>query len=290
MGRFEEAKRLLLESVLELAAAGASGIDQSRALINLAAAYRAQGDTSKAEEFALRAVGVLEKLPDGTPAERLGPQVLLASIYVDQQRLTEAESILRSGLDAADGALAVAIYGDLATISIRRGNFAEAEAMARQALRFASLALPGTHPLLAASWNNLGQACRLRGDYLHAEKAYREAIDIWEKSLGSSHPDVAKGLMNLGTLYHERGRESGAENLYRRAIAILEGYFGAGNRQTLVARSQLADILRAQHRFSESKMLCQNTLAELEKILPPDDLRLRQTQSNCGRLPRESGR
>jgi tetratricopeptide (TPR) repeat protein len=280
----------LLESVSELPAAGASSIDQSRALINLAAVYRAQGDAAKAQEFALRATAVLEKLQDGTSAERLGPRVLLASIYIDQQRLTEAEFILRSGLDVQRMALSAAIYHDLATISIRRGNFVEAESMARQALHFASLALPATHLLLAASWNNLGQACRLRGDYLHAEKAYREAIDIWEKSLGSSHPDVAKGLMNLGTLYHERGRESGAENLYRRAIAILERYFGAGNPQTLVARSQLADILHAQHRFSESKMLCQNTVVELEKILQPDDLRLKQTQSNCARLPRESGK
>jgi hypothetical protein len=96
--------------------------------------------------------------------------------------------------------------------------------------------------------------------------------------------------MNLGALYHERGRESGAESLYRRAIAILERYFGLGNPQTFVARSQLADILRAQRRFSESKMLCQNTLDELEKMLPPGDLRLRQAQSNCTRLPGENGR
>jgi tetratricopeptide (TPR) repeat protein len=289
MGRFAEAEPLLLESVTELEATGASGIERWRALDNLAALYRIQGSLSKAEEFASNAVALSEKLADGTPAERLGPRVILASIYIEQHRFGEADTVLRAGLASADGALAVVTYDDLAIIALSRGDFVQAEEMARRALHFAELALPGENPAVAASWNTLGQACRFRGDYPEAERAYRQAIAIWEKSVGPSHPNLAKGLMNLAMLYHERGRETGAESLYRRASAILEQSFGADDPQPLLARNQLAEILRAEHRYSESKRLSLSTLAALEKALPPDDVRLARARSNYARLLRESG-
>jgi tetratricopeptide (TPR) repeat protein len=286
-GRYREAEPVLAESLRELESSGADAMEVERALFNLAALYRAEGELSKAESFALRAAGLIEKRPDLPGPERQGPRLILAAVYLDQRRFAEAEALLNAALEGADGAIAVTAYNGLAMAAIARDDFAQAEALAQRALYFARLALPVGHPAAAAAWNNLAQACRFQAKYLEAEKDYRLAIGVWEDTLGPSHPYVAQGLMNLGAFYHERGREAGAEALYSRAAGILERTFGKDDPRTLAARNELAEILRAERRYTESAKLGRITLTGLEKALRPDDPRLQRAQSNYARL-RES--
>jgi tetratricopeptide (TPR) repeat protein len=283
-GRYREAEPVLSESLLELETAGADTREVERALFNLAALYRSTGDIPKAESFALRADGIIEQRSDVPAPERQGPRLILASIYLEQRRYLEAERILNDALEAADGPIAVAAYNGLSTAAIARGEFALAEALAAQALHFASLALPAGHPAIAAAWNNLAQACRFQAKYLEAEKDFRLAIGAWEDSLGPSHPYVAQGLMNLGAFYHERGRETGAESLYSRAAEILERTYGKNDPRTLAARNELAEVLRAERRYTESEKLGRSTLSSLQKALRPDDPVLLLAQSNYARL------
>jgi len=283
-GRYHEAEPLLTESLRELEAGGANVMEVERALFNLASLYRSEGDLTKAESFGMRAAGLIDKRSDISAPERQGPQLILASIYLEQRRFGEAERILNTALECADGAIAVAAYNGLAMAAIGRSDFAQAEAFARKALYFADRALPAGHPGTAAAWNNLAQACRFQGKYLEAEKAYRLAIGMWEDTLRPSHPHLAQGLMNLGAFYHERGREAGAEALYSRAAGILEQAFGKDDPWTLAARNELAEILRAERRYTESERLGRSTLAGLKKALRTDDPRLLRAQANYARL------
>src|SRR5262249_19309788 len=150
----------------------------------------------------------------------------------------------------------------------------------RRAIETAQHSLPPQHPAVAAAWNNLGQACRFQGNYLEAEHAYRESMQRWESNAGSGHPSLARIMMNLGALYHERGREAGAETLYENAAAILEAAFGRNPLLTLVARNELADVLRAERRFTEADKLSAATLAALDRALPPGAARRTQALKN----------
>jgi tetratricopeptide (TPR) repeat protein len=283
-GRYHDAEPLLTDSLRELEAGGAGVMEVERALFNLASLYRSEGDLVKAESFGLRAAGVIDNRSDIPVPDRQGPRLILASIYLEQRRFAEAERILNSALEGADGAIAVAAYNGLTMAAMARSDYAQAEAFARRALYFAGLALPAGHPGVAAAWNNLAQACRFQGKYLEAEKAYRVAIGLWEDTLGPSHPNLAQGLMNLGAFYHERRREAGAEALYSRAAGILEQAFGKDDPRTLAARNELAEVLRAERRYSESEKLGRSTLAGLKKALRPDDPRVLRAQSNYARL------
>jgi len=283
-GRYGEAEPLLLESLHELQAADDQTVEVERALYNLAALYRGKGDLSQAELYARDAVTLVESRPEAPTAEKRGPGLVLASIYLDEGRVREAESLFRGALPGADGALAVAAYNGLSASALLQGDYAAAEESARQAVYFARLALPAGHPALAAAWNNLAQACRLQSKYLEAESGYRQAIRAWEATLGPSHPLLAQGLMNFGAFYHERGRETGAEALYLRAAGILEQAFGKDDPRTLEARNELAEVLRAERRYTESEKLGRSTLAALRRALRPDDPRLMRAQSNYARL------
>jgi len=290
LGRYAEAEPLLRDSGSALESCGAGAREVVRALDNLAALDRARGDLAGAESLALRAVGMMAGETDVPEPERQAPRVILASVYLDQQRMAEAETAFRAVLEGADGPLAVAAYNGLAIVAISRESFAEAEGYARQALYYARLALPPNHPATAAAWNNLAQTLRFQGRYLEAEKDYREALAIFEDALGPSSPEFAKGLSNLAAFYHERGREAGAEDLYMRAAAIFERALGKSHTMTLVTRNELAEVLRAERRYTESEKLERTTLAPLLHALGPNDPRVTHAATNYARLLCETRR
>jgi tetratricopeptide (TPR) repeat protein len=277
-GRFRDAEGLFTKAIAAFEASGtANGAEYGKTLFNMAAVYRAEGDPAKAEAYAKRAS---ENLPEH---ERAKLQFVLAAIYADEQRFSDAETVLRTVAASAEVTRSM-VYSDLACVALARKQNADAEVYARRALESARAAQPGNPVVTAIALNNLAQTDRFQGRYLQAEAEYREAIDLWRESMGPQHPDVGKGLVNLAALYHERQRESGAEELYRNAIAIFERAFGPDNVQTLTARNELADVLRAERRFSESARLGQETLAALEKAVAPDDVRLAHARQNRARL------
>jgi hypothetical protein len=90
--------------------------------------------------------------------------------------------------------------------------------------------------------------------------------------------------MNLGNFYHLRGREAGAEELYRRAAGIFQKVYGRDHLLTLVANNELADVLRAEGRYTESERLSRASLAGLREKLRPSDPRLLHALENEARL------
>ena len=123
---------------------------------------------------------------------------------------------------------------------------------------------------------------------MEAEIYYRKAIEIWEDTLGPEHPDLARGLMNLAALYHERGRETGSEDLYLRAAQIFEAALGKNAPETLVVRDELADVLRAERRYTEAAKLARATLSAMQSALAEDDPRLQRARFNFVRLQQET--
>jgi hypothetical protein len=91
-------------------------------------------------------------------------------------------------------------------------------------------------------------------------------------------------MMNLAAFYHERGRETGAEDLYERAALTLERIYGKGSAELLVARNELADVLRAERRYTESERMGRTTLKALEKTLDARDPRVVRAVANYERL------
>jgi len=223
--------------------------------------------------------------------QRIINSLILASVYLDQRRFAEAETLLTAALRAdPEETIGMTADIDLTSAAIRQEDCVQAEKHARLALASARRLLPPSHPTLAIALNNLAQVCRLTGNYLEAERSYRQALEIWESVLGPSHPDVAHGLMNLAALCHERGREPGAEQLYRRAVAIFDQALGPESPDALVARSELADVLRAERRYTEAERTGGATMASLEKSLGPEGPRVWRAMVNYARPLRETRR
>jgi tetratricopeptide (TPR) repeat protein len=271
-GRFTEAKPLLEEALGAIERlTGPESPETMRVVSNIAALNWSSGNLPKAEEAALRA----------------NDRQILASVYLGQHRYEAAAKLLRAILESAEGVSAAVAYGNLTVAALGMNQMPEAEDYARRGAVLALEVLPEKHPYRAVVFNNLAQACRFNGRYMEAERYYRDALSIWEATLGDTHPDFGRGLMNLAAFYHERGREAGAEQLYLRALGILE------NREpvlALVVRNELADVLRAELRYTEAEKLARGTLAEMEATLRPDDPRMARAWLNWARLLNETRR
>jgi tetratricopeptide (TPR) repeat protein len=166
------------------------------------------------------------------------------------------------------------LYNNMAAASNARRDFARGEEQGRRALAISKELLPAQAALRATILNTVAQSCRFQAKYVEAEDYYRNAIEMWQQALGPSHPDVARGIMNMASFYHERSREAGAEGLYRRAAAIFAHSLGEDHLDTLIARNELGDVLRAEHRYVESESLSRATLEPLKRLLLPGDPRL----------------
>jgi hypothetical protein len=282
---YAEAETLLLDSLHQIESLTAPDSQQTgHAASSLAALYLVWGDLGKAGQYALRADAIFRKHPEEAIHDRRSNLRLLASMYVEQKQYAESKTVLEELAAGPEDRLTPGAYNDLAVAALEQNRLSEAESLAQHAVDAASRTLPAAHPDRAGALNTWAQVCRRERKYAEAEQHYHEAIAAWTASLGAGHPATAKGLFNLAGFYYERGREAAAEELYRRAAKIFQAAYGANHPMTLVARNELADVLRAEGRYTEAEKLSRSTLQALEQTLNSDDPRVARALANRVRL------
>ncbi len=175
------------------------------------------GGDAKAEPYFKRSLAIGGKEPDLQTVA--GPGFSLYNCYLSQNKLPEAEHVIRwclgiaekKGESGARNPVAPCLHG-LATVQIKRKQDAEAEA------------------------------------------TFREALIRQEKESGPESPAVMWGLFRTGDFYATMlGRPAQAEPFYRRALAIaeLQGDGGIGKRAECAL--MLADICQALQKDKEAR-------------------------------------
>ena len=286
------AKRLQRDALPRLEElTGPDSLATVRAVRNLAALYWSSGKLEQAESLALRAETAFHDLPAATQADRSANRQILASIYLTQHRYADAENLLHGTLEDGDTANSVMAYSNLAAAALGVRDNAKAEEYSRRALEVALRASARAASAARRVAQQPGPGVPLPGQV----SGGRELLSTGDRDLGgragsaASRP-CARGMMNLAAFYHERGREAGAEDLYARAAAILEQSLGRQNAEALVARNELADVLRAERRYTEAEKLSRATLGAMQSAFPAGDPRLERAQVNYVRLMEDTNR
>lgn len=133
-----------------------------------------------------------------------------------------------------------------ADAALARGDYAQAQSLAGQAVASGTAGFGPDDPNVAASLSSLGAAQLRAGDALGAEQSFRRALAIYEKRLGADHEFVGAMLNNLGLVVERRGDLAGAELVLRRSLAIKEKAQGANHPDTAVTLANLARVLDRQ--------------------------------------------
>jgi tetratricopeptide (TPR) repeat protein len=250
-------------------------------------------------------------------AQQPGDQVLRAKcilthanlgIYLHRQgKLTEAEQLLRQGLELAQQYATDQPHDTEALVTLARGKAvlthvvadlnqpAEAERLLREEIStYAGLARQ--YPKKPALWEELGHAQTELGTHLirqgrlaDAEKEYLAGRRFWEqegKTLTSqpARQAVAGLTYQLSKLYTDQGRWTESERENKACLAMLEPLtqeFPSITRYRLLlglARTNYAFVLEHSQRLAEAEQQLVQAQQLIAPLAPPDGLDIKPRQ------------
>ena len=78
-----------------------------------------------------------------------------------------------------------------------------------------------THPLIADSWNNIGEVLRHMGSYDEALETHTKALEISTRIYGGDcHLSVASSFNNMANIYRAQGKYDQALELHAKSLEI----------------------------------------------------------------------
>ncbi|MGA7324297.1 MAG: CHAT domain-containing tetratricopeptide repeat protein [Rhodomicrobium sp.] len=162
---------------------------------------------------------------------------------------------------------------DVAALSRRvaqlfsQGKYAEAIAIAQQALALAERTLGERHPDTLRILNNLASLYSSAGRYAEAEPLYKRVLEAKERTLGKEHPDTLRTTGNLALLYYDLGRYDEAEPLAKRTLEARERVLGKEAPETLDSINGLGLLYQIQGRHKEAEPLLRRAFSGREHLL-----------------------
>jgi tetratricopeptide (TPR) repeat protein len=145
---------------------------------------------------------------------------------------------------AADPEATAALLNQVGAYLWWRAEVGQARQLFHRAQAILEARLGPTHPDVARSLNNLGNALRGLGDLPAALDAHQRAHTILKARLGPDHPDVGHCLNNLGGVLGGLGKLPAALDALQGAHAILQARLGRGHPDTASNLDNLGIVLR----------------------------------------------
>lgn len=273
-GQMTKARRLADDIVARLRRLGAPGTILLAPALRMRASIAMQlGDDRTAESDFRSAIALREKTNGPNNVETANALSGLLDLFMKRARYGEAEKLLRRVM-AIRAANLPPNHPDRLFSFVTQANLDYAlgrlEA-AHETLKRVVAALRTHHPehgYFGVALNNLGQVQVNLGLYSTAEKTYNEVLAFQRKLSGPKSPLVAVALNNLAGLYLRQGRYDEAERLHRAELRLMEER-GGDSQELAKSISNLANVLSAQGRLREARVLMARALKTLERTLPP---------------------
>ncbi|WP_412061568.1 protein kinase domain-containing protein [Rubrivirga sp. IMCC45206] len=273
--QYDEAERLLRQSLANLETLGADPADIAFTRRHLGSLIRDRGDYETAESMYREALATARTLrpPDLELEEDITTSlvIVLRAQDKDGEALDLMGEMVESGRRTyPDGhpmlATSLSTY---ATLLSRAERGDEAVAAAREAYRMFRAAHPDTtHPDIAAAVQGLGIAYRADGRLAEADAAYVDAVGRLRAAHGPGDPRVLAAMRAHGTLKEERGDPEAAAVIYREAARNARSL----PRQEAILWSYLADNRARARAWPEAQAAFHRSVAVLRAEGLDDDL------------------
>jgi tetratricopeptide (TPR) repeat protein len=195
----------------------------------------------------------------------------LASTLLRQEKLEEAEAVLRdslsialseANLDTTESSNATALYilklkSKIAALLFKQKKYEFAEKMYTEAL-------PADLPEI---YDALAQCFILQGKLAEATQFYTTVLQRRESVLGVDHPQTIHAVCAFGDLYTRSGNLTLALDSYQRVLTVYEREIGPDNVLTLTAVENVGLTFDKMKRLPEAESMLSRALAGFEKIL-----------------------
>ncbi len=237
----------------------------------------ARGQYERAESLMRSSLGCTRSGDIADSPDVIGRKAALADILRINNKMIEAEELIKEALKEARGSLGErnplvgVCLNNFALICQYTGRPSEAVSLFRMCLENQKIYLPPDSPHLAKLHNNLANVLTDPPDQDEAEYHMLQAMKIDEAVFGENGINLGVRLMNLAELRRKRGTITGVEELYRRAFRIFEGSLDPTHTVIGHCVGNLALFLVSRERYDEAERLYVRALASFEKGYAADD-------------------
>jgi serine/threonine protein kinase/tetratricopeptide (TPR) repeat protein len=169
----------------------------------------------------------------------------------EQRRHPEAEKCVREALaiyqqsNVSPNVLIHALWSLQRFLSSQR-RFAEAEAVAKQALSLAGDVEKSDCADLANILHALADAKVSKGEYIEAEMWARRSVRLHRRLHGNDHPETAWGLVVLGRSLKGQRKWVDAESALKEALDIFRKCYREEHKSIQIASTELSSMLSAK--------------------------------------------
>ncbi len=232
----------------------------------LGSIYQKLGKLDRADSLLSSALAQRVSLFGKDSTEAANSMVALGLLRIDQEKLPEAERLVREGLEIAKRHTP---RGDpnamtaLGRVLEERGSYDQAVPVLEEAVKLSSKE-GAANPDLAASLNELASVHFYAGRYTIADSLFRRVLQMHRQLYGDRHPLVADDLINIGAVQQDLGYSVEAEKFERQALEINQVYYGSDHPQIAHNLTVLSRTLINEGRFDEA-------VEALEKALPIEE-------------------
>ena len=280
----------LLERALALgrAAFGSGHATLAQSLNNLGVLYREQGNLPAAEPLLRESLVMRRRLLGPEHKDVAVTLIELARVLTESGRADEAEPAIRESL-----AIRRKVFGEehretatskaeLGRLLMQRGDLASADPFLRQNVATTVHMLGPDHPNSAAAKGTLAQLLLLQGDAEGGEALLRESAEIYRRVFGPNGLEYAQSLNSLAVAEEWQGRLAEAQTLLEESLRIAEPQLGSDHTRVLGFIANLARVRIARGDGAATEPSLRAVLSAREKLYPPGDWRIAQTQSLLG--------
>jgi len=242
----------------------------TKTLRSMARVYMAYGDYAKAQPLAEQALASA-KTKSAADSELCLCMIDLAYLYINQNRLDEAEQLCIAGLNlqekiyTKDHPYVAYTLRTLGAIYRDQGKFTQAWASINRAMTIMLACHPADEPVLAPFKVDMAELSAAEGDFDGAESYYMQVLDLIGDSYGIDHLYTANVLSGLAELYTIQGRYAEAEPLINHARAVQETVYGSEHYLVAPAWLTTAQICQAKGNYPEAERLLHRAASAVEK-------------------------
>jgi tetratricopeptide (TPR) repeat protein len=220
---------------------------------------------------------------------------LLATVYQDQARYTEAEALFRRALDlrektepnTRDEAVALS---NLANCYVFEENYSAALPLFNRAAEILRQPSFKSRPELSIILFSAAAAYQETNKDSQAEDLYRQSIQVAEQIEPQDRHAIANALSKFAEFLYARSRLPEAESAYKRALQLLQTGSTAQSTETAILMNSLGEVYRSQGRSSESESIYFQSLKLLRADPESNPREPATTEFNLARLYAQTGR
>ena len=253
--------------------------------------YKSNGLEITAAEILERSRTRIDAELDEDPEIRRTMRDTMSMVYKRLGAYDTAEPLLRSNLAELDPAANADEYhknaGNLATILVEKGEYAEAEALLRAEIDH--LRASGQLDVGAAnSINDLGRVLKDSGMLDESEALLRESIALFEE-FGTDPDGTMVAYNNLGVLLQQNGRPDEAREFLDKTLKIRVEFFGSEHPYTARAENNLGTLLLSQGEVDEARIYHERALEKRRAAFGDKHAEVAESTYNVGLVYMELG-